>query len=396
MKRIVIALFTATVIVEAITVGIFYIYSNTIKAGNSVSKGEQDIIGKLAQNFTVVQLMGRTVAFEEDSTELASLKNIRTECSQLSFRFVSHITQPRFDETRASPFLLVLITSGVQNVYRTRRNGVRSTWGNEVTNQASRVWKRVFVLGKTGDSQLDSGIKQESSTFNDILVLNVADNYDNLVIKSYSGMLWGLVHVNPRFILKSDDDVYVRVPYLISWLEHYATERFYGGHVIPGGADVRRTADMKNRVAVDCMSESHYAPYCSGAYYVVSSSALPSIFKSMRRWTAIPVEDAYMGLLARESGLKPVHIPGFEFRQIQDYGRCNWASAVALGHNYDILQYSYIQSKLQEHSDLPRYYYECLATEWAGFILLVVIPSIVLLTAYACVKVRSWQRYGLQ
>ena len=396
MKKFAVALLTSVAFVEVIVILIFYKYTNRINGvkGKWIAQGEQESQGNFARNFTTLLQMNKEGALNENSTEVMSLKNISTRCSQLTFGFVSHITQPRFEETSQNPFLLVMITSGVKNSYRTRRNGVRNTWGNEVNHQALRVWKRVFVLGKTPDSLLENEINQESTMFNDILVLDITDNYDNLVIKSYSGLLWGLVHVNPQFILKADDDVYVRIPYLVSWLEYYATDRFYGGHVIPGGADVRRTSNMKNRVARDCMEEDHYAPYCSGAYYVVSSNALPLIFQSMHKWTAIPVEDAYMGLLARESGLKPVDIPGIEFRNIQDYGRCNWASAVALGHNYDILQYTYIQSKLQEHSHLPRYYYECLATEWAGFILIIVIPSSVIIILCTVVKVRSWQRHS--
>ena len=384
MKRFAVALATLITFVEVITM---IIYSNTIK-GNWMSCGEREQEGNFSRNFTTLLQMNKMAALNENSTEVMSLKNIRTQCSQLTFAFVSHITQPRFEETSQNPFLLVVLTSGVENSYRTRRNGVRHTWGNEGIHQVSRVWKRVFVLGKTKDPQLEKEIKQESAIFNDVLVLDIEDNYDNLIIKSYSGLLWGLVHVNPRFILKADDDVYVRIPYLVSWLDCYATDRFYGGRVQVG--DVRRAS--RNHVARDCMMEDHYARYCSGAFYVVSSNALPLIFQSMHKWTAIPVEDAYMGLLARESGLKPVDIPGFDIEYLRAYGRCNWASAVALGHNYDILQYAYIESKLQEHSHLPRYYYECLATEWAGFIFLIVIPSSVILIVCCCVKLRWWQK----
>ena len=386
MKKFAVVLLSSIAFVEVIFMVIFYLW---------ISSGGQERVGNFAQNyFTTVLQMSKINPLNENSTEVISLKNISTRCSQLTFGLVSHTMQPRFDKKSENPFLLVLITSGVENLHRTRRNGVRNTWCNEVNHQASRVWKRVFVLGKTQVPQLGKEIKQESAIFNDVLVLDIEDNYGNLIIKSYSGLLWGLVHVNPRFILKADDDVYVRIPYLVSWLNYYATERFYGGHVIRG-AYVRRTTNMKNRVARDCMEEDRYAPYCSGAFYVVSSNALPLILQSVRKWTAIPVEDAYMGLLARESGLKPVDIPGFEFRNIRDYGRCNWASAVALGHGYkDILPYAYVESKLQEHSHLPRYYYECLATEWAGFILVIGIPSNVVVIVSICVKFGWCQRRG--
>ena len=387
MKRTVVACFTATVFIEVIVVVIFHIYSNGVRK-NFIMKVTQRSQGYLLGNVTSLLRMDRTATLKENSSELASLKRVRTQCSQLKFRFVSHITQPRFEETGTNPLLLVLIPSGVNRWYRTRRNVIRSTWGSD--QYGSAVWTQTFVLGKTDDSQLEGEIRNELTEFNDILVLDIEDNYNNLVIKTFSGFLWGLVHVNPRYILKADDDVYVRVPYLMAWLEYYANDPFYGGQVIPGGADVRRAANNKNRVPRDCLAEDHYPPYCSGPFYVVSSSALSLIFQSMHKWKAIPAEDAYMGLLARESGFKPVNIPGFEFRSLRDYGPCNWASAVALGHKYDFLEYSYIRNKLEEHSRLPRNYYKCLVTQWASFILLFVVPNVVLVFLYFFRKFRSW------
>ena len=74
----------------------------------------------------------------------------------------------------------------------------------------------------------------------------------------------------------------------------------------------------------------------------------------------------------------------FEFRNIPEYGRYNLASARALGYNYKFLEYSYIRNKLEERSDLFRYYLECLVTAhtWAFFILLFSIPSVVFVSLY--------------
>ena len=279
--------------------------------------------------------------------------DIRTQCSQLTFSFVSHITQPHFDERNTELFLLVLITSGVRTSYVSRRNRVRDTWGNEANHPASKDWKRIFVLGRTQTIE----IQQEAAVFNDILVLNMTDSYRNLVIKVLSGLLWSIGNLNPRFILKADDDVYVRVPYLISWLEKYGSDQFYGGSVIPHG---KRLNKWKNRVLKDCFAEDFYPPYCSGAFYVVSSNILPSLFESVRKWTAFPVEDAYLGILARENGIKPVSITGFNFKKlIKNYGTCNWVSAIALGHRFDLLQLRYVEKKLRETSRLASDYYKC-------------------------------------
>ena len=345
MKIIGIIILTTLAFVQVIVLLLLCLYLNSINR-NWISKE-----GRQSRNDVVLLQKDEMVAFRE----LALIKSIRTECSQLNFTFVSHVIEPHFEETSSNPFLLVLIMSGVHTSYQKRRNSIRSLWGNEFDHAASRAWKRVFVLGTTQDSQLQSAIRNESAKFNDILLLDIEDNYDNLVIKTFSGFLWGMVHVNPRYILKADDDVYVRIPYLISWLDFYGTDMFYGGRVKLNNTLVIRGAGRKNSVARDCMVEDYYPPYCSGPFYVVSSKALLLMFQSINKLKAIQVEDAYVGMLARESGLKPVNIPGFYLTNIKHYKRCNWVNAVALGHNYESAEKIYIQKKIQEHSNFRNY-----------------------------------------
>lgn len=385
------SLFKAIVFVEFIALILYNIYYSDMWIEN---RGKNFKVKSVQQSVTASLEMkaNKTFAFGGNSTELTLLKNIRSQCSQLTFSFVSHVIPPHFDEKDlTSVFLLVLTVSGAGKLNRERRDVIRKTWANKTRHRASRLWKHIFVLGKTHDSELDKEIEQESSASNDVLVLDVAETYDNLVIKTFSGLFWGLVHINPRLILKTDDDVYIRIPYLITWLELYATELFYGGFSI-GDGQVRRSASQKNYVTKDCLDIEYYPPYCSGPFYVVSARALRSIFQSMKKWKAILAEDAYMGILAHESGLPAVDIPGFNpFRSLQDYGRCHWSSAVALGHSFNCLEFSFVENKLQEYSDLPRYYYQCLMRDWAAFIFLFLIPSFVFVIFLTVVKVRTWQ-----
>ncbi|KAJ7376706.1 Beta-1,3-galactosyltransferase 1 [Desmophyllum pertusum] len=378
-------LFATIVCIQVIAMVAFYMYMYIGHDNRILINSRQE------SNITTgTSLQMRTSAdYMENSTKHVLLKNIRTSCSQLAFSFVSHITQPHFDNNNnTNLFLLVLVTSGVEKSYLTRRNSVRNTWGNEASHPASRDWKRVFLLGRIQSTEID----QESSEFNDILVLNMTDNYNNLVIKVFSGLLWSMIHVNPHFILKADDDVYVRIPYLITWLENYGGDTFYGGHVIPDGAEVNREVTWKNQILKDCLAEDYFPPYCSGPFYVISSSILPSLFQSVQNWTAFPAEDAYIGILARENGLKPVSMPGFDLRQLKDYGKCTWASAIALGHRFDLLELSFVEKKLQETSRLPRDYYKCLMNDWAVTIFLIIIPSITFVVAVTFVKLLSCQR----
>ena len=99
--------------------------------------------------------------------------------------------------------------------------------------------------------------------------------------------------------------------------------------------------------------------------------------------------DAYLGILARENGIKPVSITGFELRKLEDYGTCNWASAIALGHRFDLLKVHYVEKKLQEFSRLPRDYYKCLLDDWTVVVIPIAILSISLLVVYIAVKFQS-------
>ena len=385
MKSSGLRLFALLVCVQVVVLVIFYLYLHQYSSyKDKTSMRGLNRKTHSGQNLTSSLQMDKSADFMQNSTRYSSFKNIRTQCSQLTFSFVSHITQPHFDDRNTDIFLLVLITSGVKMSYATRRNRVRDTWGNKANHLASKDWKRVFLLGRTQAIE----IQQEASVFNDILVLNMTDNYDNLVIKVFSGLLWSIIYMNPRFILKADDDVYVRIPYLISWLENYGSDKLYGGHVIPDGARVNRSVTWKNRVLKDCLAEDVYPPYCSGPFYVISSYILPSVFESVRKWTAFPAEDAYLGILARENGIKPVSITGFDLRKLADYGTCNWASAIALGHRFDVLELHYLEEKLQETSRLPSNYYKCLLDDWAVIIIPIAIPIISLLVVYMVVKLQ--------
>ena len=395
MKRAFCEIVTAVGLLHVATVVIYLkLYHQDVKSKRIFTK-EEELEGRIK---------GISSSISDISTKYSGLKDVRSQCSQLTFSFASHVTQPTFHTNNTSIFLLVLITSGVGKLYSERRNSVRNTWGDKSIKSGQRNWERVFVIGKALSAEHSEEIRQEAAFFEDILVLNMTDSYKNLVIKILSELLWSLIHVNPRFILKADDDVYVHVPGLLSWLDNYANnnyagDKLYGGFVI-GDGEVRRGEKRKNRVARDCLAKDFYPPYCTGAFYVLSTDILPSLFKAVERRPAFPVEDAYMGILAQEIGLQPVDIPGFYFRKkVTDYGRCDFASAIAVGHNLGLVEFSFVAKNLEQTKQLPKSYYKCfLMYEWVGFIFLLIFLIILVFLMVIFVKFLSHLRrilYGI-
>ena len=400
MKRAFCEIVTAVGLLHVATVVIYLkLYHQDVKSTRILTK-EEELEGRIK---------GISSSINDISTKYSGLKDVRSQCSQLTFSFASHVTQPTLHTNNTSIFLLVLITSGVGKLYSERRNSVRNTWGDKSIKSGQRNWERVFVIGKALSAEHSEEIRQEAAFFEDILVLNMTDNYKNLVIKILSELLWSLIHVNPRFILKADDDVYVHVPGLLSWLDNYANnnyannnyagDKLYGGFVI-GDGEVRRGEKRKNRVARDCLAKDFYPPYCTGAFYVLSTDILPSLFKAVERRPAFPVEDAYMGILAQEIGLQPVDIPGFYFRKkVTDYGRCDFASAIAVGHNLGLVEFIFVAKNLEQTKQLPKSYYKCfLMYEWVGFIFLLIFLIILVFLMVIFVKFLSHLRrilYGI-
>ena len=395
MKRAFCEIVTAVGLLHVATVVIYLkLYHQDVKSKRIFTK-EEELEGRIK---------GISSSISDISTKYSGLKDVRSQCSQLTFSFASHVTQPTFHTNNTSIFLLVLITSGVGKLYSERRNSVRNTWGDKSIKSGQRNWERVFVIGKALSAEHSEEIRQEAAFFEDILVLNMTDSYKNLVIKILSELLWSLIHVNPRFILKTDDDVYVHVPRLLSWLDNYANnnyagDKLYGGFVI-GDGEVRRGEKRKNRVARDCLAKDFYPPYCTGAFYVLSTDILPSLFKAVEIRPAFPVEDAYMGILAQEIGVQPVDIPGFYFRKkVTDYGRCDFASAIAVGHNLGLVEFSFVAKNLEQTKQLPKSYYKCfLMYEWVGFIFLLIFLIILVFLMVIFVKFLSHLRrilYGI-
>ena len=395
MKRAFCEIVTAVGLLHVATVVIYLkLYHQDVKSKRIFTK-EEELEGRIK---------GISSSISDISTKYSGLKDVRSQCSQLTFSFASHVTQPTFHTNNTSIFLLVLITSGVGKLYSERRNSVRNTWGDKSIKSGQRNWERVFVIGKALSAEHSEEIRQEAAFFEDILVLNMTDSYKNLVIKILSELLWSLIHVNPRFILKADDDVYVHVPGLLSWLDNYANnnyagDKLYGGFVI-GDGEVRRGEKRKNRVARDCLAKDFYPPYCTGAFYVLSTDILPSLLKAVERRPAFPVEDAYMGILAQEIGLQPVDIPGFYFRKkVTYYGRCDFASAIAVGHNLGLVEFNFVAKNLEQTKQLPKSYYKCfLMYEWVGFIFLLIFLIILVFLMVIFVKFLSHLRrilYGI-
>ncbi|EDO38374.1 predicted protein, partial [Nematostella vectensis] len=166
-----------------------------------------------------------------------------------------------------------------------------------------------FMVGKTGDLRQDADIETEAATFGDILRGNYEETYRNIVVKVFYAFKWAL-QFKPKYILKVDDDVYAHIPRFVSWLRKSSTpKRLYAGYV-HFNAYISRNPKNQHYVSKKQFPEKKFPNYCAGPCYIISGNLLEEFTKQAKKVPIFRVEDAFMGLLARQSKVKPLDIGG--------------------------------------------------------------------------------------
>ncbi|XP_060093634.1 beta-1,3-galactosyltransferase 4 [Heteronotia binoei] len=199
-----------------------------------------------------------------------------------------------------APLLLALVASAAGH-WRARA-AVRGSWGS------GGAVRPLFVVGEA--EGLQAALEGEARRHGDLLQGRFADTYGNLTRKTLCLLRWAALRCPAaRFVLKADDDVFVNVPALARHLAALDAARpLYLGRVHWRARPDRRPAS-RHHVPAALLAAAAYPPYCSGTAYVLSAPAVAALLRAAPRLPPVPVEDAFVGLLARRAGLAPRHLP---------------------------------------------------------------------------------------
>ena len=281
----------------------------------------------------------------------------------IDFKFVFPEIMP-LGKNHSDIFLVVLVNSGAMgDEHRKRRGKIRQTWGNVKNCEqlggmnnpklGNLKWILVFVLGKVGGMTKDDELNAaESKQFNDILIGNISDNYLNNIIKFYMAQLWAST-LTAKYTLKTDDDVYVRIPIVIQYIVNKNfPSRFYGGTLNPG-SPVRRHANGKWSISKKYFAETFWPPYHLGAFVVISTDLQRSLFNYVYIRKPFHVDDAYIGIAMRYLKVKVTEIKSF--RLIKDKMRevlpqmtnCEILDNIAFGDNIGLEQMNALSHVLE-------------------------------------------------
>ena len=192
-------------------------------------------------------------------------------------------------QTKCSTFVLILTTPESYEM----RDAIRKTWLRlPFPKEFSFVHK--FAIGVSDlNGETRGALITEYEEHNDLLFLtDLKESYHNLTLKVLKSFAWIAQNIDSKFVLKVDDDSFVRLGDLVLDLmkkEKYG--RIYWGF-FRGDANVKTNGPWKEPNWILC---DKYLPYANGGGYVLSYDLVQYISKQQNMLQLYNSEDVSVG-----------------------------------------------------------------------------------------------------
>ena len=206
-------------------------------------------------------------------------------------------------------FLLTYVHSAP--AHHKRRMAIRETWGHP-KNFPEFIHRVVFLMGKSKEHALQEALQMESDMYGDIIQEDFIDSYRNLTYKAIEGLKWISHHcAHARFILKTDDDIFVNIFTLVAHLRSIFKQT--DGVSAPSQLllclvwyhmKVVREPKSKWYIPYAEFREDFFPTYCSGSAFVLSADVVKDMYNASLHTPFFWVDDFYVtGLLAKKVGV---------------------------------------------------------------------------------------------
>ena len=190
--------------------------------------------------------------------------------------------------------LAVMVLSSPNENGKERRQVIRETWKRAYEAADSPVTIR-FVLGTAGleESQVLS-LESEHANYSDLLMLpSLKDRYQNLTLKVLNILVWADNHLNFSYLLKCDDDTYVRVGAIISELKRRKSRKsLYWGYFSGQNKPFTKGKWAENKWFL-C---DHFLPFAMGGGYIISSDLVHRVAMNAGGLQLYSNEDTSLGV----------------------------------------------------------------------------------------------------
>ncbi|XP_011405158.1 PREDICTED: beta-1,3-galactosyltransferase 6-like [Amphimedon queenslandica] len=188
--------------------------------------------------------------------------------------------------------VVILIHSNIDQSLR--RKTIRETWLSPRMLNASNVTHWFVIGGNSTTASLRNDLQKEQDQHGDLLILwNVRNDYAELTLRSLHSMIHIYNHYLFEYVLKTDDDVFLNTPVILSELNSsfYPRKRIYWGRFScrnPPMVDGRWKETNWNLCDV-------YYPYAYGGMYVLSQDVVGLLVENANSLQIYSCEDVSLG-----------------------------------------------------------------------------------------------------
>ncbi|RDY05412.1 Hydroxyproline O-galactosyltransferase GALT6, partial [Mucuna pruriens] len=179
------------------------------------------------------------------------------------------------------------------------RMAARKSWMQHNSIKYSKVVARFFVALHP-KIEVNVELKEEAEYFGDIVIVPYMDNYDLVVLKTVAICEYGVRTVSAKYIMKGDDDTFVKVDAILNQLRNVPhSMSFYIGNINYHHKPLRRG---KWAVTYKEWPREDYPPYANGPGYILSSDIAGYVVSEfeVHKLRLFKMEDVSMGMWVQQ------------------------------------------------------------------------------------------------
>uniref|UniRef100_A0A7C9AGE4 Galectin domain-containing protein n=1 Tax=Opuntia streptacantha TaxID=393608 RepID=A0A7C9AGE4_OPUST len=191
--------------------------------------------------------------------------------------------------------LLIGVFSTANNFKR--RMAVRRTWMQYPAVRSGSIAVRFFV-GLHVNQRVNQELWNEAWTYGDVQLMPFVDYYSLITWKTVAICVFGTNIVSAKYVMKTDDDAFVRVDEVMASLDRINVTHglLYG--LINSDSRPHRSPDSKWFISPEEWPEETYPPWAHGPGYVVSHDIANAVSQRHQsgRLKMFRLEDVAMGI----------------------------------------------------------------------------------------------------
>ena len=252
-------------------------------------------------------------------------------CFRPRFNFTiapTRVCQPT--EIAGTVDVIALVYSDIR--HRSIRDVIRKTWAS-VTRNNTAIVRHVFVFGTSSNTSDNKAIFEESMNYGDIVQQDFLDTYANLTLKTMAALKWVTKHcTDAKYVLKTDDDMWVNMKRLLWVLPRYDLHHAIGGSCLTSGSAVPiRDTQSKWYASYDSYPASRYPGFCTGTGYIMEMQTAMDILNVSPHVPFFHLEDVYVALCVRRLRYRLQNLPGFH-NDFVHFNACVYRRMVVTSH----------------------------------------------------------------